>query len=51
MIRKNKGDGIKSIKAACYDEYRMTVNEKIRYFAVIGALALLISYLYLYRQG
>lgn len=46
MIRKNKGDGIKSIKAACYDEYRMTVNEKIRYFAVIGALALLISYLF-----
>ena len=46
MIRKDKGDRIKSIKAACYDEYRMTANEKIRYFAVIGVLALLISYLF-----
>ena len=46
MVCKKKKERIKGAKAACYDEYRMTVNERIRYFAVIGVLALLISYLF-----
>lgn len=46
MVFKKKRERIKGAKAVCYDEYRMTANEKIRYFAVIGVLALLISYLF-----
>lgn len=46
MICKNKEYRAMSIKAACYDEYRMTVNEKIRYLTVISALAVFISYLF-----